>query len=327
MTRTVVNWGVATSQGLVRENNEDALFAQFPVFVVADGMGGQAGGEIASGIASEEFRTLASRGVLTIADVDRAIAQANETVRKTAGTSAGLANMGTTLVGLALVEDHEESRWLAFNVGDSRLYRLFGGAFTRLTTDHSEVQALVDEGTISEDAARSHPNRNIITRAIGIDASVEPDFWLLPPVPGERFLVCSDGLTNEVPDGAIAAIMAEEADPGTAATRLVERAVAAGGHDNISTIVVDVLRSVDDDLDDTARMMTSTVARPSAGDSAAPAGDDEDLLLDVPGVPVEHPADEEGVPVELIEDVPLGGTRANGASAAAGSDEGTATGA
>jgi protein phosphatase len=241
MARTVANWGVATNPGLVRPNNEDAVFAELPVFVVADGMGGQAGGEVAAQLASEVFRSLASSSRLSFDDVRAAIERANEAVVDAATSTHGLAGMGTTLVGLALVSVEDEQHWLAFNIGDSRCYRFFEGALTQVTTDHSEVQMLVERGAITPEAARSHPHRNVITRAIGAGHTVDPDFFLLVPAPGERFLVCSDGLTVDVEDEAIASVLASVPDPQDAAGRLVDLAVAAGGHDNVTVLVVDTV--------------------------------------------------------------------------------------
>jgi PPM family protein phosphatase len=239
MARMVATWGVATNPGLVRSNNEDAVFAEFPVFVVADGMGGQAGGEVASSLVSEAFRSLAAAPLLTVDDVREAIERANDAVVDAATSTDGLAGMGTTLVGLALVSVEDRPSWLAFNIGDSRCYRFSGGALTQVTTDHSEVQILVDQGAITPEAARSHPHRNVITRAIGAGHVVEPDFFLLTPEPGERFLVCSDGLTVDVEDGTIASVLETEPDPQAAAARLVDLAVAGGGHDNVTVLVVD----------------------------------------------------------------------------------------
>lgn len=241
MAGTIANWGVATHPGLVRPNNEDAVFAELPVFVVADGMGGQAGGEVAAQLASEVFRSLASSARLSFDDVRATIERANEAVVDAATSTRGLAGMGTTLVGLALVYVEDEPHWLAFNIGDSRCYRFFEGELTQVTTDHSEVQMLVEQGAITPEAARSHPHRNVITRAIGAAHTVDPDFFLLVPAPGERFLVCSDGLTVDVEDDAIAAVLRTEPDPQAAAGRLVDLAVAGGGHDNVTVLVVDTV--------------------------------------------------------------------------------------
>jgi PPM family protein phosphatase len=267
MARPVANWGVATNPGRVRANNEDSIFAEFPVFVVADGMGGQAGGEVASNLASEEFRALGGSPQLTIDEVSRTIERANRAVVETAESVSGLAGMGTTLVGLALVEDKAQPRWLAFNVGDSRLYRFAGGVLTQVTTDHTEVQFLIDRGAIPPEAARTHPHRHVITRAIGAERTVEPDYWLLAPEPGERFLICSDGLTADVDDEGIAAVLGAEPDPTVAATRLVEKAVDAGGHDNISAVVVDLVAGGDDTQAEDLAVTRRSVGRvPEAGD-------------------------------------------------------------
>jgi serine/threonine protein phosphatase PrpC len=323
MGKAVANWGAATSPGLVRTRNEDAVLAQFPVFMVADGMGGQAGGDVASTLVSEEFRALAESAPLTIADVSRAIHAANRAVVTAAGADSALEGMGTTLVGLALVEDRDSALWLAFNVGDSRLYRYFGDVLTQVTTDHSEVQALVDEGAISAEAARVHANRNVITRAVGVYTSVEPDFWLLPPVPGERFLICSDGLSNEVDDDTIAGFLGGGADPAVTATRLVERAVANGGHDNISAVVVDLLRidepggEVDTarlaELASTTRVGQARTAQPPAHEPLPPPG--ELGGADEPAAFTGHPGDD-----QVMVEVPRAPAVAGASSAEAADD-------
>ena len=246
-----IECGAVTVAGAVRENNEDSLLAEFPVFVVADGMGGHAGGEVASECASEAFRDLAGRIGITIKDVLGAIDRANETIIATAGADASLAGMGTTLVGLALVADQGKERWIAFNVGDSRLYRLSDGVLQQVSTDHSEVHEIVDEGSITSEQARVHPLRNVVTRVLGVDPRMEPDYWLLTPVDGERFLLCSDGLNGEVGDDAIRDTLVRQATPAAAANRLVEQAMASGGHDNISVVIVDVLSTETTEIDDT----------------------------------------------------------------------------
>jgi len=249
------NWGVATDTGLVRPDNQDALLAQMPIFVVADGMGGHAAGAVASSLAIGEFRALTSTGFQpTVEAVARAIDSANERIAAEAAARNVSEGMGTTIVGLALVTDRDQELWLVFNVGDSRLYRLWEGSLTQVTIDHSEVQELVETGAITAEAARVHPDRNIITRAVGIDRHLAPDFWLRPPEPGERFLLASDGLTEEVHDDDILRTLEHEPDPSVAATRLVEQAIAAGGHDNVTVVVVDVVASSGrPDTEDTAR--------------------------------------------------------------------------
>jgi protein phosphatase len=327
--------------GLVRRHNEDSFLAQFPVFLVADGMGGHAAGEVASGITSEQFRSLALAESLTVEEVAETIDEANRTVLGAARDADRLHGMGTTLVGLIRVDDRSQELWLVFNIGDSRLYRWFEGAMTQVTTDHSEVQELVELGAVTGEGARHHPLRNVITRAVGTESSVEPDFWLLPPAPGERFLLCSDGLTSELPDAAIAEVLSHEPDPSVAANRLVERAVAAGGHDNVTVVVVDVLVDGAEGVEDTARGVGDTTqgvdpppgtdgqqvdppppppppspdAKPSgssrrsrnrAKPKSAPPEQAADLIVSVPrssGAPsATSPSD--GEPQELIEAVP-----------------------
>jgi serine/threonine protein phosphatase PrpC len=237
-----VNWGAATDVGLNRSGNEDSYFADFPVFVVADGVGGYAGGEVASQCAVTVFAEVrASRDELTSDTIREAIARTNQEVLEKAAANPALDAMGTTLVGLALVTEDGRERWAAFNVGDSRLYRLFGGEFKQVSVDHSMVQEMVESGAISPTEARFHPNRNIITRTIGVFGPVEPDLWILEPVAGERWLVCSDGLNENLDDDTIAAALIDNAEAQEAANRLVELAVMAGGRDNITTIVIDVL--------------------------------------------------------------------------------------
>ena len=245
MSQTTATWGSATSIGLVRANNEDAVLADFPVFIVADGMGGAAAGEVASALASAAFRELGGADELSVATVSQAIELANRSVVEAAASIQGWAGMGTTLVGLALVREGDRDAWFAFNVGDSRLYRFYEGELAQVTKDHSEVQALIDRGVISAEEARSNPHRHVITRVVGIDSTVEPDCWMMPPVAGERFLICSDGLTGDVDDDGIAAVLASEPDPSAAAARLVETAVGSGGRDNITVVVVDVVSAGD----------------------------------------------------------------------------------
>jgi PPM family protein phosphatase len=267
------NWGSATDVGLVRQHNEDSFLAQFPVFLVADGMGGRAAGEVASSLTSVRFRELAATGRITVDEVNRALVEANERVHDQSNQADQLEGMGTTAVGLVHVHDRSQDLWLVFNVGDSRLYRWHQGSLEQVTTDHTEVQELLELGSISSKEVSSHPLRHVITRAIGTDASVEPDIWLLPPVPGERFLLCSDGLTGEVPDHDIASILAGEENPTLAATRLVERAVAAGGHDNVTVVVVDVCSDEFEDVKDTS---------PTRTDEGLVPDDDGTSIITVP---------------------------------------------
>jgi protein phosphatase len=148
--------------------------------------------------------------------------------------------MGTTITGLALLEASSGDQLMVFNVGDSRVYRLVEGRLDQVTVDHSEVQELVLAGVITRDQARVHPRRNIVTRALGTDPGPRPDYWLLPATAGDRFLVCSDGLYTEVPDERIAVLLAS-GTPQVAAASLVTAAEDAGGHDNVTVVVVEVV--------------------------------------------------------------------------------------
>jgi PPM family protein phosphatase len=246
-----VTWGAATGTGAVRAHNEDAFLAEPPLFAVADGMGGHQGGEIASRIAIDTLRALAARPAITPSAVLRQIQAANTAIRGQARVDPTRPGMGTTVVGLALVRHGEASFWLAFNVGDSRLYRLSGGGLTQVSVDHSYVQELVLAGLIGPEEARSHPERAVITRALGSYDEVDPDFWVFPATAGTRFLLCSDGLSGELEDAVIGELLLGEADPGAVAELLVRRANDAGGRDNITVVVVDVVEVPDppDDAD------------------------------------------------------------------------------
>jgi PPM family protein phosphatase len=228
--------GAATSAGRVRRVNEDSFLAVPPLFVVADGMGGHGGGNVASRIAVEEMAGCAALRPLFAEAVFTALEQANRFI-----IERDVANrMGTTVTGLAGIEavsggDH----LMVFNVGDSRVYRLAGRRLEQLTVDHSEVQQLVLAGVITPEQARTHPRRNVVTRALGSDTGLHPDHWLLPVVSGERFLICSDGLFGEVSDAAIAPLLGT-GDPRQAAEALVAAANEAGGRDNVTAVVVDV---------------------------------------------------------------------------------------
>lgn len=245
-----VETGAATSAGRVRTVNEDDYVAAPPVFVVADGMGGHAAGEVASGLATAEFRTLAGQAQLSAADVQRVLDQAHDRICWRAEAEPDRRGMGTTVTGLVGVQQAGTDHWLVFNVGDSRVYRFAGGSLTQLSTDHSEVEELVGAGTISREEARSHPRRNVVTRSLGTGLTPRPDLWLLPPTVGERFLICSDGLVNEVDDDRLVSELRSTRGAQQLADRLVAAAVAAGGRDNVTVVVVDVVGTDDDGADE-----------------------------------------------------------------------------
>jgi PPM family protein phosphatase len=230
--------GAATSVGRVRRVNEDSYLAVPPIYAVADGMGGHGSGDVASRLAVEVLaRCVMLRPLFTEA-VLHALAEANQVIISHDGPN----RMGTTITGLAGLETMGGDRLIVFNVGDSRVYRLAGDRIEQLTVDHSEVQELVLAGVLTPEQARIHPRRNVVTRALGGGPDLVADHWLLPATGGDRFLICSDGLSGELPDEVIAPLLAIP-NPQQAAEALVAAANEAGGHDNITALVVDILSS------------------------------------------------------------------------------------
>lgn len=237
MTR--FRWGLATDVGRVRSVNQDNALAIEGLFAVADGMGGHLGGEVASEVAVEVLRERAP--LLTSVDLIEAVHAANHAILERALGDPTLRGMGTTLCVLALVEADGEERLAIANVGDSRVYVFANGELEQMTDDHSLVAALVREGRITEEEAEEHPQRNILTRALGMDHDVTVDAWEVVPLAGERWVLCSDGLFNEVTPDQIGAVLRRLADPQEAAAELVRLANEGGGRDNITVLVVDIV--------------------------------------------------------------------------------------
>jgi protein phosphatase len=235
-----LHWGAATDVGRVRSKNEDSNLVNDHLFAVADGMGGHRGGAVASQVAIESldatFHEQSSDALVAAAYV------ANDAVFERASDDPELRGMGTTLVAIAPIDDDELLAWV--HVGDSRIYLFRDGELQQLTEDHSLVEEWVREGTISAEEARSHPQRNILTRALGIGADVGIDAGTVIPYSGDRFVLCSDGLFNEVDEPRIEATLRRLEDPQEAAHELVRLALDGGGRDNITVVIVDV---VDDD--------------------------------------------------------------------------------
>lgn len=235
-TDLVLAAGAATDAGRVRPLNEDSYVATAPVFVVADGMGGHAAGERASSAAVATLADLAGREV-SPTEVYEAVARARtrvEAIEAPPGRDAG-----TTLSGVVVTWQGGEPYWLVVNVGDSRTYRLADDRLEQISVDHSEVQELVEAGDITEAEVAAHPLRHVVTRALGAGGWSEADFWLLPIGSHDRVLVCSDGLTAELDDDEIAELLRGEPHPVAAAQGLVRAAVARGGRDNVTAVVVD----------------------------------------------------------------------------------------
>lgn len=236
--RVRTSWGSATDRGHVREVNEDALLTFPPVFLVADGMGGYDAGDLASRIAVEEFAQLAGAVGVGVEDVHGCFARACARMRT---EFTGGRQGGTTVAGAVLVEIDREPYWLVFNVGDSRVYRFSDERLEQVSVDHSVAQELAEAGVIRRDQVASHPDRHVLTRALGTGEPPEPDYWMLPAGTSDRLLVCTDGLVRELSDEDLAAALAAEDDAQGLADRLVAAALARGGRDNVSVVVVDVV--------------------------------------------------------------------------------------
>lgn len=256
--------GAASDVGRVREVNEDSFLAEPPVFVVADGMGGHDRGDIASRIVVEEFARLAHAGY----DPEHgpeAIAHALRTTQARIGEydarqreqGAEDFSAGTTAVVALLIEEQEEPKWLLANVGDSRVYRFNRGELEQVSVDHSVVQELMEAGMITEADAAVHPERHIITRALGGQDAVEADYFVLPLAAAERLILCSDGVSGMIDDDTIGAIMRDADDPRDAADQVVAAAVRAGGRDNATAVVVDVVGLAEDTPYDSERQRLS----------------------------------------------------------------------
>ena len=239
---TTLSVGSATDVGRLRSNNQDTKMVapELTLYGVADGMGGHQGGEVASAMAVELVERNA--GEPTVESLVRAVKQANRAIFEKAGSDTELHGMGTTLVAIRVVagagDDGDEIAWI--NVGDSRVYLLRDDNLIQLSHDHSLVEDLVRDGQLTPDEAAVHPQRNILTRALGIDLDVDVDTGTVLPFTGDRFLLCSDGLFNEVSNDQMASVLRRLADPDEAAEELVRLANEGGGRDNITVVVADV---------------------------------------------------------------------------------------
>ena len=233
-----------THVGLRRQANEDryAVVPGLGLFLVADGMGGHKAGQVASQLAAEAatraVETLQGASVSLAERLRHAVACANREIFQAAEAKAELAGRGTTFVAMLFGDD----RLALAHVGDSRAYLLRHGRLRGLTDDHSIVAELLRRQAISEAAARAHPHRHVLTRALGVRPRIEPDLAEMTPQTGDVFVLCSDGLTTHVDDREIAACLGEEADLERAAERLVDAANRAGGVDNVTVLLIRVER-------------------------------------------------------------------------------------
>ena len=204
-----LRWGAMTSSGMVRSENEDTYVTEPMVFAVADGMGGHQAGEVASALAASIIRDRLGRGAASEDDAESVVHEINAAIYGAARANSAQSGMGTTLTTLAVLKAQGQGASLIdeqlvlLNVGDSRTYLFRNEKLSRVTVDHSYVQELVATGHITAEEARTHPRRNIVTRALGIEPNVRADMWTMPIVRGDRFVLCSDGLVDEVPDSEI----------------------------------------------------------------------------------------------------------------------------
>lgn len=228
-------YGSRTEVGHVREHNEDSLTVLPPLFAVADGMGGHEAGEVASEITINTLNDLAPESADAEA-LARAVVAANLNVIKAPSQGIGREGMGTTLTAAIL----EKERLIIAQVGDSRAYLLHNGSLQQITRDHSLMADMIEAGQLTEAEARVHPNRSVITRAIGSDPHMQPDLYELNVETGDRLLLCSDGVCGMIEDSEIASIMRQAPSAQACADQLVEAALHAGGFDNATAVVVDV---------------------------------------------------------------------------------------
>jgi len=238
---TVLRSGSATDVGRVRKINQDLPLEATNLYAVADGMGGHVGGEVAARVAVDALLAVFTRQP-TRAGLQSAFSQANEAVWQQSQDDRELRGMGTTLIAVALVGGADGRDTLALaNVGDSRAYLFSEGQIVQITADHSLAEERMRQGEMTEEEAAVHPQRHILTRALGIAHDVETDLWELHLRSGDRLVLCSDGLSNELSPEELAEILATVPDPSDAALQLVEVANEHGGSDNITVVVVDVL--------------------------------------------------------------------------------------
>jgi serine/threonine protein phosphatase PrpC len=259
---TVLRSGSATDVGKVRKVNQDLPLETANLYAVADGMGGHVGGEVAAQVAVDALLQAFSREP-TRGGLEEAFSTANSAVWQESQDNPDLRGMGTTLTAAALVTGSDGRDVLALaNVGDSRAYLFSNGGIVQITADHSLAEERMRHGEMTQAEAAVHPQRHILTRALGVSTYVETDMWELQLRSGDRLILCSDGLSNEVSREELAEVLATVRDPGDAARKLVDMANDHGGPDNITVVVVDVL--VGEDTPKDASVITPMGARAGA---------------------------------------------------------------
>jgi protein phosphatase len=234
----VLSWAARTDVGHRRAANEDSVIVGLPIFAVADGMGGHAAGDRASAAIANRL-SRESGPFAELPALEQAFIDAGAEIDALAeGIPLGV---GTTVTGAALVFDQPDPSFLVFNIGDSRVYRFERNELSQVTVDHSVVQELVDAGLIAAEDAENHPESNVITRALGFHDEPLPDIWRVPARTGLRLLICSDGLTKELGNERLRLHLAAGMPADETASALVDAALAAGGRDNVTLVIVDVI--------------------------------------------------------------------------------------
>lgn len=270
----VLDWAGVTHRGRKRDVNQDALLTAYPLFVVADGMGGHIGGEIASASTVDRLQRMVGKGDVSPEAIEKALVKAVRDIGKHPETTDE--GTGTTVTGVYLDITDEDATWVALNIGDSRVYLQRDDALSQVTTDHSLVQELVAAGRLSPEEAENHPYGNVITRAVGPSEGAVPDYVRLDVRDGDRFVICSDGLTKELTDYGILHFLRLHPEPEAAVNAMLEAALENGGRDNITIVVLNVSvpgqRTAEADAagDDTATDVIPVVA--PADDAEAPEG-------------------------------------------------------
>ncbi|HJC69197.1 PP2C family serine/threonine-protein phosphatase [Brachybacterium sp. EE-P12] len=289
---TALRYAARSDVGLVRSNNQDSGYAGSHLLVVADGMGGHAGGDVASSVAIGRLARLDSETPASdiVATLEESVLEANQEILRRARDEPQLRGLGTTITALL----RAEGKFALAHIGDSRAYLLREEETVQVTKDHTFVQRLLDEGRLTEEEAERHPQRSVLMRVLGdVDADPELDLSLRPAHPGDRWMLCSDGLSGLVSLDTIDATLKDVADPGECADALVQLALKGGGPDNITCIVADVVDLEDlprgDEAPSTTPQIVGSAARNRHQPTAAsgPAAKAAALTREEPEVPYE----------------------------------------
>ena len=268
-----------TDTGRRRRQNEDSYVHEPPVFAIADGMGGAQAGEVASRLAAAVLEEMDGEAAIGEARAAELIQEANRRVYERSNQDAAVSGMGTTMT-VALVDDASGTVAIG-HVGDSRAYLIRDGELEQLTEDHTLVNELLKSGKLSPEEANVHPQRSVITRALGTEPDVDVDTFTIETRPGDVFLLCSDGLSSMISDGEILGLVRSgDGDLEAALRGLIEAANTSGGDDNITVVAFEISERTADDPDRTKQMPVAT----------APAVDDEDTLSGLERVPAVHTA-------------------------------------